>query len=331
MNLRKILLGALIATAGASSIQADDNEAGSLLVYPDWVNIADFVSLITVTNTNANESVTVEVIYIDSESCSEFNRTFELTPLDTATFLSAVHNPDYGYGYAYAFAKDSATGEPISFNYLIGDSQIVNPYEGIHYSLNPSMFQAIGRDGSDTDLNGDGLRNLDGTEYSMAPDEIVVPRFWAATDNSVTVLTLISLTGGAQFSTTVDFLIYNDNEQGFSSEFTFECHTRVSLPDISWVFSRQFLENYTNDDPNEVQGWENSTGWFIMDGAVASSSSTSIADPAVLGYVTHIADDYVFPASRGKGYHGASWSSQLPFHRGEQSNGSLLSRSLTGE
>jgi hypothetical protein len=332
MYFKKILLGALLAIAGAASIQAGDNEAGSLLVYPDWVLEKGAVSLLSVTNTNATEDVTVEVIYIDAETCLEFNRTLELTPLDTYTVPSYVHNPNHGYGYAYAFAKDSATGEPISFNYLVGDMMEFVGYDYADYSLNAYSFQAIGEDGSATDLNGDGLRNMDGTEYSMVPDEIIVPRFWAQNEEYETLLTLIGLSGGTKFSTTVDFLIFNDNEQAFSSEYTFDCYARVSLADISGLFTQDFLENHTNDDPDEVMWWGNSTGWFILDGAVAHSSTTSIADPAVLAHTTNIRSESPPPASkRGKGYWGANWSAQLPFHRGEQSNGSLLANSLSGE
>ena len=336
MHFRKHLLTVLLATASAASLQAGDNEAGSLLLYPDWVLGSGEISFLTVTNTNATEDVAVEFIYIDAETCLEFNRTTELTPLDTYTAVSFYHNPSHGSGYVYALAKDSVTGEPISFNYLVGDMEVIVGFTvQANYAMNPYSFQGVGADGSLTDINGNGMRDMDGTEYSMVPDEIIVPRFWADTgfDKQArsTGLTLIALSGGSQFSTTVDFLIFNDNEQAFSSEYTFYCHAKVLLPDVSYLFTRDFLHNHTDDDPDEVHGFHNSTGWFILDGAVANSQSTSIPDPAVLAHVTHARTLYdQGEGSRGKGVESLSWSSQLPFHRGEQSNGSLLAHTQSG-
>jgi len=336
MRFKKHLLTVLLATASASSLLAGNNEAGSLLIYPTYENSGQTADLtfLTVTNTNVTEDVAVEFIYIDGETCLEINRTEELTPLDTLTVITLYHNPNPGAGYVYAFAKESVVGDPISFNYLVGDSEVLTGFFPVFARLDAMSahsFQAIGADGSPTDLNGNGMRDLDGTEYSMAPDEIVVPRFWGYRDSgkllTATGLTLISLTGGSQFSTTVDFLVYNDNEQAFSTEYTFDCYTRIGLKDVSTLFTQNFLENYTNDDPDEVQWWFNSTGWFTMNGAVANSMTTSIPDPAVLAHVTHVA------AMGGKGDLGVgplARSSQIPFHRGTQSNGSLLAHSQSG-
>lgn len=305
------------------------------MLYPDWLAVTGHISLLTVTNTNATEDVAVEFIYIESETCLEFNQTTELTPLDTYTVASFYHNPNQGNGYVYAFAKDSGAGEPISFNYLVGDMEVIIGFSNqANYTMNPYSFQGIGADGSATDVNGNGRRDMDGTEYSMVPDEIIVPRFWAATgfdkEGRETGLTLIALSGGSQFSTTVDFLIFNDNEETFSSEYTFECHAKVFLRDVSYLFTRDFLHNHTNDDPDEVHGFHNSTGWFILDGAVANSQSTSIPDPAVLAHVTHLRQFQGEPVSQRNGVGSHSWSSQLPFRRGEQSNGSLLAHTQSG-
>ena len=333
MYLKKILIGTLLATAGASSLYAIDNLAGSLLIYPIYEHSGKGGSLtfVTVTNTNVTEDVAVEFIYIDGETCLETNRTEELTPLDTLTVLTSYHNPNWGEGYVYAFAKESVVGDPISFNYLVGDVEVLTGFFPVIDAMNAYSFQGIGDDGSLTDLNDNGMRDLDGAEYSMAPDEIVVPRFWANGFNkklhTETGLTLIALTGGSQFSTTVDFLVYNDNEQAFSSEYTFDCYTRIDLTDVSSLFSQDFLENHTNDDPDEVHQWYNSTGWFTLNGAVASSMTTSIPDPAVLAHVTHTMGIGGGKSNLGYPY---SRSSQLPFHRGTQSNGSLLAHSQSG-
>ena len=304
-----------LATLALAGTSMADAAAGSLLVFPEFNNQQGIYQIYTITNTHPTEAVTVEIVYIDGKYCEEFNRNIELTPLDTFSFLTAKHNPEDEKGYAFAFAKSSAGGDPISFNYLIGSnlSLAVVPT----YSTNPFMFQAVGEMGEVTEQNDNGLRDLDNVEYSAAPDRILVPRFMGQNLAFQSELTLIGLSGGAQFYTTVDFLIYNDNEEVFSSEYSFHCWDQVKLEEISDVFSNDYLQDYTNHDLLELFGAPSQeTGWFEMEGHVASSFSTSIADPAVLAVlregvlITQAAD--------------------LPFCDGERTTGSLLARSSDG-
>lgn len=314
MSPKRILTTAALLAGLAASAQAD-NRAGSLLVFPEFNNEIGIQQLFTITNTSATDAVTVEIVYIDGDDCTEFNRNIELTPRDTFSFLTKAHNPQMERGYAYAFAKESAVGEPINFDYLVGSSTSISLLP--HYSTNPFVFQGAGAEGTTTELNGDDLRNLDGVEYSQAPDRIVIPRFYGQSLQFQSKLYLIGLTGGARFATTVDFLIFNDNEEVFSSEYTFECWERVDLTDITSLVTLDFLQNGTNHDMDEVLGLSRvETGWMILDGAVANSTSTGLPDPAILavlreGLLTE-------------------QSADLPFVEGEQANGSLLARSLDG-
>jgi hypothetical protein len=311
------LLAAVAVFALAPRSLAHTQPAGSLLVFPEFDNRDGVRNIYSITNTNPTESVTVEIVYIDKEDCSEFNRNIELTPNDTFTFLTKFHNPQMERGYAYAFAKDSANGEAISFDWLVGNSLVVDAVILFNYSTNPFVFQGVPDDGMPTDLDGDDIRDLDGAEYTQAPDKLIVPRFFAQTLKVQSKLILIGLTG-SQFSTTVDFLIYNDNEEVFSAEYTFDCWKEVDLLDISGVFAQNFLVNNTNDDPTEVYGAPFlTTGWFQMDGAVANSTATTMEDPAFLA-VLHEG----LMILRG---------ADLPFTLGEQDNGDLLPRSVMGD
>lgn len=311
----KHIITSLALLFGLASVAQADDRAGSLLVFPEFNNGFGIQQIFTITNTSASDSVTVEIVYINGDDCTEFNRNIELTPRDTFSFLTRVHNPDMERGYAYAFAKESSVGEPINFDYLVGNATSITLLP--HYSTNPFVFQGAGAEGTTTELNGDGLRNLDGSEYSQAPDRIVLPRFYGQGLQFQSKLYLIGLTGGARFSTTVDFLIFNDNEEVFSSEYTFDCWAKVSLTDITSLVTLDFLQNGTNHDPNEVLGLSRTeTGWMILDGAVANSVSTSYADPAILA----ILREGVLTEQ----------SADLPFFEGEQDNASLLARSLDG-
>jgi hypothetical protein len=268
-------------------------QASSLLIYPEFDNRRGAKTFLTVTNVDDDlqGTLAIEFVYIEEETCLETNRTEYLTANDTLVISTKEHNPNEGRGYVYVFAKNDATGEPIVANSLIGQAMVITQGDGVggpdltlDYSVNAVGFKGIG-DGVMTDLDLDGLLDLDGQEYDQAPASILVPRFLGQGPPHLawSSLVMIGLTGGAQFDTTLDFLVYNDNEQGFSAEYTFSCWDKVPLLAISGVFGLDFLTNSTNDDPLEVLGAPDlHAGWMRVDGAVASSMTTSIPDPAFL-------------------------------------------------
>ncbi len=310
-------------------------QAGSLLVYPEFDNQTGSCTVLTLTNTSLDsQTLAVEFVYIDGDTCSEFNRVEHLTPNDTLTVFTKLHNPQHSRGFAYVFVKDPVTGDPIVANSLIGSLLIMNGLaestSSIAYGINALPFEGLGRGGY-TDIDGDGLRDLDGLEYSQAPGSILIPRYIGQGVTSAlgqralpllveSELLLLSLSGGSQFTTTLDFIIYNDNEQGFSSEYTFYCWEKVNLLDISNAFSIDFLRNYTNHDPDEIHGANLESGWMRIDGAVASSSSTSIADPAFYATLIEKINSFTVHSKSG---------ADLPFELCSQP-GVLLPRDLTG-
>jgi len=338
-----ILFDLTVGAGAPDCVNPNRRNAGSLLLFPEFDNVTGSSTILTVTNSghSTGGSIDVEFVYIDGDSCEEFNRTETLTPNDTLTLLTRFHNPNQERGYCYAFAKDTETGEPIVANSLTGSLLVISSGickdEGSNgttfeteYMINAVAFRGIGAEGSPTDLDADGIRDLDDQEYEGAPDQILIPRFLGqGIEDCVgegcvggpsynSALVLVGLSGGARFSTTLDFLIYNDNEEIFSSEFTFECWDKVDLLDITNLFSREYLQNFTNDDPNEVLGSNTlESGWMRIDGAVASSASTDIDDPAF----------YAVLIERISGLAGAD----LPFEECSQTNGALLPRTLSGE
>jgi hypothetical protein len=322
MRFHKIVLTGLTTLAGlgmASQAMADGRNPGSLLLYPEFDNRAGIVTVLTITNTAVNVGdVDVEFVYIGRYgasgqyiSCEEFNRTETLTDNDTLTLITNVHNPQHEQGFVYAFARDGVDN-PISHNWLIGNVMTVDGLSAFEYSVNPVAYA-----GSASDANGNGLRDLDGSEYEQSPDQILVPRFLGQGGPYTSELILIGLSGGAAFTTTVDFLIYNDNEEVFSSEYTFRCWDRVELLEISGIFDNTFLKDFTNEDAGELLGAPTiETGWFRMDGAVASSTTTSISGPAVYGVLVERI------GNRG--------AADLPFETGLNAKGKLFARSNDG-
>ncbi len=309
----------------------------SLLVYPCYDNSRGTETLITVTNTSLDTTlgvgniplgqVQVEFVYINGDNCLETNRTRTLTPGDTLTVLASVDNPNADRGYVYVFAKRS--GQAISFNHLIGDSITFSSNDSKDFDLAPICFTAPSAEGANTDQDSDGRRDLNGIEYSKAPDQLAFARFFgqrgdpAQEDNLVnggrSQLCLINL-AGARFQAVVDFLVYNDNEEVFSAQRTLDCWDRVNLADINGVFTNDFLKYNTNQNPGEILlnghlgGNAPETGWFTVDGLIANSSADFVADPAILGALIECIS--------GDG------GAQLPWNLGEQANGDLLNLSI---
>jgi len=306
---------------------------GSLVLYPEFDNNPGSYTLVTVTNTdciqNTGEDVQIEFKYIDKDGCAEFNKTEVLTPCDTLTVLTSAHNPNQDQGYLYVFAKrpdpSAPNGVPIAWDHLVGSLMVIQGLEtGFDYSMNPVVFRSMqAAEGETTDLDGDGILDLDGLEYEPAPNLITIPRFLGQDGipgkpglyNSQ--LILIALTGGARFTTTACFTYYNDNEEIFSDEYSWECWDKPYLLDIGFGFSNNFLAS-TNNDPNEIFGAPNrESGWICVTGCIANSTQESIDNPAIYAaLVEHV---------------GAYGVADLPWECGIRTNGALLPRGVFGD
>jgi hypothetical protein len=329
-----IVLAGAAFVGGASSVHAGQGQPGSLLVFPTFDNTRGGLTLITVTNTDADQTtgaINVEFVYINGVNCQEFNRTRTLTPNDEISVLTQFDNPNQHKGYVYVFAKSKTTGAAVKFDHLIGTELVIEGSpagQGTNtdadYSLNAWSFKAGSAlaEGANTDLNSNGLRDLNNNEYEAAPALLDVPRFIGEGGplDASSELVLINLTGGAAFTAVVDLLVYNDNEEVFSAQYTFTCWARVALTDVSAVFDNDFLLS-TNQASGEVAGPPpgtfNEIGWYRINGDTAFSTAAQFPDPAILS--AHIETIHI-------DFGGAF----LPFTEGTQTNGSLLSHNLFG-
>jgi len=300
---------------------------GSLLLFPEFDNRRGQVTLFTVTNTNCDSvegSVWVEFVYIgrfgpngQELNCTDFNRTRQLTPCDTITLWTTADNPNQRQGYMYAFAKDAQTGAAISFNHLIGESFFLSPTDALDDGLSALVFKAFGADGTPTDTDDDGIRDLDGREYDEAPAELLIPRFLGQDDVFDSRLILIGLSGGTAFTTTVSFLIYNDNEEPTSAEYQFFCWEDPRLVDINQAFAQDYLVSTTHDVDEIAGASYHESGWIRVNGKVAQSSQAEIADPAVYAVLVERAGSYSV--------------ADLPWELCTQANGDLLPVGLFGD
>jgi hypothetical protein len=313
---------------------------GSVLVFPLFDNRVGNVTLATVTNTNTSlangpgglpaGTVDVEFVYIGRYGpgnvdlpCLESNFTHRLTPGDTITLYTAAENPNAERGFFYAFANDPQSGIAISWNYLAGELLLLSADSAVGDSIQAVSFRSPGRDRSPTDVDADGIRDLDGIEYDGAPAELFVPRFLGQDPVSELVgfsdrLILIALSGGNQFETIVSFSVFNDNEQPFSSTYQFRCWDDPLLTSISGVFLNEFLLTGTDNAAGEFLGAPpREYGWFKLDGARAFSTQDEIVDPAIYAVLLERI--------------GAHIVSSPPFEFCSQHNGDLVATGIFAE
>jgi len=288
--MNKFLTALLVAGSafglGSQATANSLDKPGSLLLFPYFNNSRGADTFITVTNTNADfnqngqlfaGTVDVEFVYIDGESCFEFNRTRRLTPNDTITVSSQLDNPNDPRGYVYVFAKSPASGAAISWNWLEGNSIILSAEDVVISGVSPVVYAAVGAQGSNTDADGDGVRDMDGVEYAANANQLHVPRFIA---NPASSLILIGLTG-LRFTTIVNYLAYNDNEEAFSGQLSFDCWDIRRLENISGIFTDAFLES-TNHNVNETGVGDLETGWIRLVGSTAFSTAQQRSNPAFM-------------------------------------------------
>jgi hypothetical protein len=180
---------------------------------------------------------------------------------------------------------------------------------------------------SDNDDDQDGIRDLNGPlgalgEYEQAPDEILIPRFLGQDPPGLgggfhSDLIVLGLTGGSAFTTTVQFLVYNDSEDVTSQNASFFCWDKRRL--VAWAPGTQSSVLVAQgDDPDEILGAPTYVaGWIRLDGLIASSTQEQILDPAI----------YAVLIERM----GENSVADLPFEKCSQANGDLLPNSLFGD
>ncbi len=264
-----VLLALAIAT-----LPVDVPTSGSLLLFPWFDSRPGALSVITVTNTNPVQSVNVEFVYLEEGTCNRVNRLRSLTPNDTFTGLINQDNSSQQTGFVYLVARDTVSGLAIDFDHLVAELTILDGGTGGSWGVPALTFRARTCAGDVTDLNNNGVPDLDGSEYEAASEELLFPRFEGQSAGRVTELIVLNtdtLRFGATLLTTASLLVYNDNEEAFSSAgpVSIQCMARVPLSSLGGVFDNSFLAS-TNQNPAEPLGGGGvENGWFRMRGLFA--------------------------------------------------------------
>ncbi len=306
-------LGAALALATILSplAAAAGRTPGSVLIFPLYDSNVGSGTVVSVTNTkkdttynpntNLNGVVDVHFIYIDGDDWNEFNRFERLTPNDTFTVLADKHDPNSDEGFLYCIAISPVTFEPVSFNWLIGDEIVADGGGNWLFGVEAIAFKSLAAEGDAADTNANGLVDLDGVEYEAVADEMYISSFFGqgpiAGPPSASVestLVLLSLIGDSDYRTTIDFAVYNNNEQEFSATHQIRCWDKVLLDDIDSVFTNTFLMS-TNWDQT-ANGWNvGTTGWARLDGQIAVDivgNEAALDNPPFVGLFIQALDGF---------------------------------------
>ncbi|MCY2959690.1 MAG: hypothetical protein NTY35_05950 [Planctomycetota bacterium] len=313
MRPLRLLPFALSAALCSPSARAELQQPGSLLVFPLADARAGSTSVLSLTNVNPALASTIRVEVVHIANCLQFNRDYSLPASDMLSVTLSQTMPTGGQGFLYVFAKD-LNGRAISYDHLIGSILMVDGVAGIDMDIPAVTFDSPLAEGALTDLDGDGIRDLNGTEYAQVAGELMFPRFLGQSAGYASELVLVNLTGGSAFTASVNILVANDDRDVFSTQYSFNCWSRVRLASISSIFNNSFLLGTGHNPAENVLGRE--AGWFRVNGTSASSSAKQLTDPAILAVL-------IEP--------GAYSNASLPYGRGLQNNGDLYPTSVNGD
>lgn len=299
--LRPVALLAVCVFALAPWANAGGQTPASFLIYPEFDTRPGQTSFLSLTNVNSDPvtgAIDVHVVYVDAATCLQSDLFFHLTARDTVTWIASAHVPAGRRGYVWAVAIDPVTHRAVHNDCLIGDLERIDGIGNHCWSVQALGFLGKTAVGADTDLNHNGKPDLDGSEYERAPNRFFVPRFFgqypdpAPRGMPVSDLILLQPLVGTGVTTTTAFLIWNDNEEVFSGQYSFSCWTRARLLSISGVFAQSFLVQ-SNNNPAEVIGMPAlESGWFQVRGATAvGPSGQTTQNPPVFGVMVEVMPD----------------------------------------
>jgi hypothetical protein len=249
-----------IKLAESKDSPVSDQKAGSILMYNIYAsnstNTAAENTKFNITNTNPTAGVLVHLFFVASD-CSVRDSYLHLSQSQTATFSAADYDPDT-MGYLLAVAVNN-NGEPISWNYLIGD-EYVKLATGHSANLGAEAIAHLAGDraiAATADDNATGKLKFNGVDYNRLPRLLAVDNIASRADGNDTLLVVNGIADTSSLATTmkgagsVFALLYDDAENGYSTSFTVGCQLKRSMTDAFPSTAPRF----TSVIPQGRSGW----------------------------------------------------------------------------
>jgi len=276
LALAMMSMAALAADPGApfpQESEISDQKAGSLLIYNFYSSSATASNTentrINLTNTSDNSAAFVHLYFV-ANSCTVADAFICLTATQTTSFLTSDFDPGF-QGYIVAVAVDGVRGQPVRFNYLIGD-EYIKLASGHSANLGAEAFSkltdanVISTDETLAALFFDG-QILAGS-YNRAPRVLAADNIPSRVDGNDTLIILNrvggSLSIGAASIGSIFGLLYDDAENVLSFTTSGGCQKRFSI---------------TNTEPRTVPRFET----FIPSGRSGWMKLWASADVGIVG------------------------------------------------
>jgi hypothetical protein len=253
--------------------EVSDQKAGSVLFYNTYTSTASAPAQentrINITNTSSQFSVAVHLFFVEGTSCGIADSFVCFTRNQTASFSTSDVDPGTR-GYIVAVAVN-LRGQPINFNFLIGD-EYVKYATGHNANLGAEAVAAAeGEDDAEVASAGSPISGgaqdepavtvpFDGLpgHYNRLPRVLADDSIPSRLDGNDTKL-IVNRVGGGNLVTgaatlgTLFAVVYDDAENTFSTSFSGNCHLELSLG--------------ANNLPRVVGGWNalipaGHTGWM---------------------------------------------------------------------
>jgi hypothetical protein len=260
-------MAALAAEPTPVSLPSEPNDmsTGSILVYNFYTSGTPSNpsenTRIKITNTSQVDDVVVHFFFVQN-NCNVADFKMELTANGTAKFDVNEFDPGVR-GYIIAIAENEA-GVPINWNFLIGDLsfKFPSPVAGApwHGELGAVALKALfgatgsavpGATGVTANVIFNGLNN----GYTQLPSAVAADSIPSPANGNSTFLVLNSLQGnlatGIDPLPTLFILLYNEDEQPFSTSITGACQRMVLLNNTNIRVPTTF----TNVIPSGRTGW----------------------------------------------------------------------------
>lgn len=301
-----VLLGSAMVLPAIAQNPPQDNIPGSFLVFPIFDIRSGSQTTIRITDTSGgnisgpgpsgSSSVGIHIDYVCKGTKSD-TRCNEMDDHKTLTFHETLdievnqelQVPGCDQGYIVVFAEDPISGDPVSYNNLIGSYHIGSSEDNASYGGNAIAFQAnaaflahIGVFGTPPD--GD-LQLTFGT--TTAQDYVALPRYLHSTfkaedptTSSTTELVLLTLnviSGVSNTETDVTILYWNEDEFMKSIPHRLWCWDRVDLDSLDGHFDATNLPGDVGSLKVVHSGLNAVLGVVIERGAGAGGTGGKVA------------------------------------------------------
>lgn len=233
------LLALLMLVSTVQAQEADyGQKPGSVLFYNIYTstsyNTALSDTLISITNTAANEDIRVHLFFIDSFSCQVADSFIYLTRSQTTRFMASDVDPDVR-GWLMAVAVNE-NGVPTRHDHLIGSlkvKQALGPtatathtfdLAALAFAKKNAQTPVLTAEGFAAQLTFDG--GTTGSSYEQLPGELAIDNFEspATADTRMIIYSpLTSLYGQSAFGGRLFIIYFDELENPFSAMVGMNC------------------------------------------------------------------------------------------------------------